>query len=143
MAQSAPVSDETTVVDGTVDEEATEAPAIPDIRPQLEAAFAERAAARQARTVTIQELFGSMVSLVASATGKRYRDNIPTVSEQSAVKILELSMGWALNSRQGAVNPILEEDLIEVSGGAAQEEAPESPTPDEVIEAADDTAVEE
>lgn len=97
----------------------------------------EMASRPQPKGVTIGELFVQLSSLVASATGKTYA-NGPRISEQSAVRVLELTLMWALNNRGGASHDILPEEM----GGSGEEPEYEAPDPSEVIEASADQSEE-
>lgn len=92
--------------------------------------------ASEPKRVTISEMFSQCVALVASATGKTNARSYPRVTEQSAVRILELTLMWALNNRSGPSHDILpsESDAEE----SETPEAPEAPTPNETITASDD-----
>lgn len=97
----------------------------------------EMASRPQPRSISIAELFQQMAALVASATGKSYATG-PRVTEQSAVKLMELSLMWALNNRGGASHDILPSEV----GESGEEPEYEAPEPTEVIEAAADQSEE-
>lgn len=101
-----------------------------EILQRLQAEFASRP---KPKVVTIQELYDQFVALIASATGKTFRTGAPQVSENTALKTLELALMWALNNRNGANQPVLP-DLPDEPEGQA-DEAVDLPTPDEIIEA--------
>ena len=98
--------DPETAVDA-IEESTPEPPTDEEINAAIEAEMQARFAAAQSqapRRVTVQDLFGQMVALVGSATGKTFRNNTPTVSETAATKLMELSLMWALQTRN---NPAL------------------------------------
>jgi hypothetical protein len=96
-----------------------------DILARIQAEFANRP---QPRQVTVSELFQQGIALVASATGKTFRGGIPRVTEQTAVRVYELTLMWALNTRGNPGPAILDDE------GVAEASAPvDLPTPDEII----------
>ena len=101
-----------------------------EIMAAINAEMAQNAARNPGpKTVTIKELFEQGVALVAAATGKTFRNGVPQVSENTAVKLYELTLGWALQNRGGASHSILPEE-----GGEVEEVAPEGlPIPNEII----------
>jgi hypothetical protein len=122
--------------------EPTEAPAIDeteatvpeivsdDIRAAIEAEFANRPQAIE-RPIAVRVYFQEMTALVASATSKRPRGNqAPTVSENTALKLMELSLMWALNHRDATSSNILE---AEVGVGSEVEDAAGPLIPNEII----------
>lgn len=103
-----------------------------DMVEALQNEFAKR---EQPKRITISELFNQNVALVAAATGKTFgRNQPPRVSETSAVRILELSLMWALNNRTGQPS----HDILPEDEGEAEEGVVLPVNPDETIEAADD-----
>lgn len=101
-----------------------------EIMRRIEAEMASRPAPRQ---ITIGEQFTELVGLVGSVTGKLTPRGVK-VSEQTATKILELTLFWALNTR-GAPGPSI---LPEEMGEGGEEPVNEFPLPTEVVEAAVD-----
>lgn len=98
-----------TLTDKLTDEEIAQKikAAIAANRARYEAANASQPAPRR---ISIQELFQQSVALVGVATGKRFRNDIPTVSEQTAAKLYELALMWALNNRDTTSQGILTSD---------------------------------
>jgi len=85
-----------------------------EIMAAIQADMASRPAPPEPRKVTIRELFQQGVALVASSTGKQFRNGVPTVSENTALKLYELTLMWALNNRGGAPShDIIEPDVSE------------------------------
>lgn len=107
----------------------------PDMVEALKAEFAKR----EPQRITISELFNQNVALVAAATGKTFGRNAPPrVSEGSAVRILELSLMWALNNR----GPAPSHDILPPEEGDESGEEVALPPADETIEASDDQSEE-
>lgn len=95
-----------------------------DIRQRLLEEFQQRQQ-RQAPRTTLRENFEAAVALVAAATGKNYRAGIPRVSEQTAVKLLELTMGWHLSTRGSSESNAF---LPDEEGNEANVGEPDIPT---------------
>lgn len=96
---------------------------------------ADRAAAMQtAPRKTVFDLYNEFVALIASATGRR----TPRVSEGTAVKVLEMTLGWHLQTRNTPQPDIFPQEVM--GGGDDGSEENDGPVPDEIIEAADDAA---
>jgi hypothetical protein len=136
-----------------VSDEDTEAPAPTDDEPEnptqevvsdeemyarIQQAIGERQA-QGPKKVTVGELFQQAVALVASSTGKNFRNGVPTVSEQSAVKLYELTLMWALNQRGETPS----HDILDSGDGSDSEEAAALPIPTEFIGEAPAPLVEE
>lgn len=119
---TAPVSDPVVEDVNTLSDE--------EIMRRIEAEIASRPAPRQ---ITIGEQFTELVGLVGSVTGKLTPRGVK-VSEQTATKILELTLFWALNTRGGPAPSILPSEVGE------GDEEPEGgfPLPAEIVEAAPD-----
>lgn len=88
-----------------------------------------QAAYSEPKRVTVSELFQQAVALVASATGKSFRNGVPIVSETSAVKLYELTLMWALNNRSGTPS----HDILPGEGGEGEPVPTELPIPNEII----------
>ncbi len=54
---------------------------------------------------SIRQIYSQFVQLVAAAGGKA----TPRLNEANATKLLELSLFWAVNSRNGGLPPIIED----------------------------------
>jgi len=97
-----------------------------EIMERIKAEWAKRPAPAK---VSISDIFDQSVALVAHATGRRSVLG-PRVSEQTAVKLYELALMWALNNRDrtdtGSIIP-----TQELSGGPG--EAREAPEPNEAL----------
>lgn len=136
---------EETEVEFTPAEETEEAPtqttpSDDEIRAAIEREIAsrQRASASRPRTA-ISETFQSMVALVASSTGKRYPGGIPKVSEATGLKVLELSLMWALNNQNGNLPPILPSDAPESGDEGEEPLLDPDGFPIEVITGSDDS----
>lgn len=119
---TAPVSDPVVEDVSTLSDE--------EIMRRIEAEMASRPGPRQ---ITIGEQFTELVGLVGSVTGKLTPRGVK-VSEQTATKILELTLFWALNTRGGPAPSILPSEV----GESGEEPVDEFPIPTEVVEAAVD-----
>lgn len=140
MTSRATEATETPVVEAEAEEAQAEVqqPSDEEIMAAINAEIASRQAASAPRQVTIAELFEQGVALIASATGKNFRGGVPRVTEQTAVRIYELTLMWALNNRgQGGTPGILSNEEI-----GTEPIGDDLPTPNEIIEAAPDAAEE-
>jgi hypothetical protein len=99
---------------------------------RLQQEFSARRAAQAPRSVSVMDLYHQFVSLVAGSLG--YRD-AKIKSETNAIKLMEITLFWALNNRnqQNQSEVIPQSEISGESGEEGEEE--ELPTPDEVIEA--------
>lgn len=107
-----------------------------EIRAAIQAEFQSRQA-RQPRQVSIVELFQQGVALIASATGKDQTARGPRVSEQTAVRLYELTLMWALQNRNqgGGIPSVIADNEIETEPIGS-----DLPTAHEIIEAVEDDA---
>lgn len=118
-------------LDPEIDSPATTLASQADMLARIQGEFANRPASPR---VTLQELYDQLIALVASATGKRYRNGIPQLSENSAVKLMELTMMWALNNRTTPSHDILPSEV-----GEPAQASPSTLVPNQLIEATPNT----
>lgn len=94
------------IAEGQLTEKMSDAEIMAAIQAQIAERQAQQAAAAPAK-VSVEQLFNQSVALVAAATGKRFRGDIPSVSENAAVKLYELALMWALNNRDTTSGQIM------------------------------------
>lgn len=89
-------------------------------------------AAPPAPRKTVSDLYNEMIALVASASGRR----IARVSENTAVKVLEITLGWHLQTRNSPQPDIFPQEVYGDGGNGSEENT--GPVPHETIDAAPD-----
>lgn len=102
-------TDADTPPDDVPDAEPVAMPSDEEIMAFMEEQRTARQAQHQTRTVTLEELVTQIGTLTAGLLGY---PRLKFKAESTALKVVELAMGWALNNRGVASEPILDAQQI-------------------------------